>query len=174
MPRPVGERAWNPPVPQPVEGAMSENDAAPLPKSVIEAFFRDVRSGKHLEAVSDYMADAVTAHQVCSEDPMSIVRSATGYADHVREMVGACANFRVTIDELIVEGDRAFVRWTQHGTYPIADEDGDVAPTDIAEFASAVYRVAGGKIVEYWIQVDRMGTQRQVERAGNQQHVHGA
>jgi predicted ester cyclase len=144
------------------------------PKTVIEGFFRDVRTGDRLHAVGDYMAASVVAHQICSEEPAAIVRSAVGYAQHVREMIDACANFRITMDELIVDGDRAFVRWTQYGTFAIENYEGDIVPTEIAEFGSAVYRVAAGKIVEYWIQVDRLGTQEQVERARTDGHVHYA
>ncbi len=33
-----------------------------------------------------------------------------------------------------------------------------------SRLASAVYRVADGRIVEYWIQVDRAGTEAQLRR----------
>jgi predicted ester cyclase len=40
------------------------------------------------------------------------------------------------------------------------------APTGlpVEELASAVYRVERGRIVEYWIQVDRTGTEAQLRR----------
>jgi predicted ester cyclase len=148
--------------------------AETTPRAVIEGFFRDIRTGERLDAAGDYLAASVVAHQICSEEPAAIVRSATGYADHVREMIASCANFRIVVDEIIVDGDRAYVRWTQYGTFALENHDGEIIPTEIAEFGSAVYRVAAGKIVEYWIQVDRMGTQEQVERARSGGHVHYA
>jgi hypothetical protein len=33
-----------------------------------------------------------------------------------------------------------------------------------SRLASAVYRVADGRIVEYWIQIDRAGTEAQLRR----------
>jgi len=33
----------------------------------------------------------------------------------------------------------------------------------LTEYASAVYRVENGRIAEYWIQIDRLGLQRQLE-----------
>lgn len=133
------------------------------PKDLVASFFANVRSGTNLAAAGEYLAASVTAHQICSEDPMDIERTPDEYATHLGEMMDACEGFSMTIDQLLADGDLVYVRWTQRGTYEIPDDDDVATPTAITEFASAVYRVAAGKIVEYWIQVDRLGTQRQVQ-----------
>ena len=133
------------------------------PKDLVAAFFENVRSGKNLDSVGDYLAPNVVAHQICSEDPMPIERTAADYAGHLREMMEACDGFSMTVDQLLADGNLVYARWTQRGTYDIPDDDDVAVPTPITEFASAVYRVDAGKIVEYWIQVDRLGTQRQVQ-----------
>jgi predicted ester cyclase len=134
------------------------------PKALVADFFAHVRSGKNLASVGDYLAPVVIAHQLCSENPLAIERSPQDYAGHVREMIGACSGFAIDVEQMIAEDDLVYVRWTQRGTYDISDDDGATVPTPIAEFASAVYRVANGRIVEYWMQIDRMGTRLQVDR----------
>ena len=78
-------------------------------------------------------------------------------------------DFEVT--ELLADGDKVSARWKQTGCH-IGPDDG-VAPSGlpVIEIASAVYRVQDGKIVEYWIQIDRKGIESQVaDNAKNTGH----
>ncbi len=54
------------------------------------------------------MAPVVLAHQVQSEDEVTIERSPDDYADHVREMIATWGQFDLTIDEFLVDGARAY------------------------------------------------------------------
>ena len=45
------------------------------------------------------------------------------------EMMAACEDFSMNVDQLLADGDLVFVRWTQHGIYEIPDDD-DVAVAD--------------------------------------------
>ena len=66
------------------------------------------------------------------------------------------------IEELIAAGDRVFVRWRQAGRH-LGSIDGETpSGCPLVELTSAVYRVNGGRIVEYWIQMDRKGLELQL------------
>lgn len=134
------------------------------PREVIQQFFQLVRSGQQPDAAHDYMAEQVLAHQMTAEKETTVHRTPANYADHVREMLAAYGSFQVEIQELIAQDDRVYVRWKQTGTH-IGEVDG-FQPTrrTIIEIASAVYRVANERIVEYWIQIDREGIRVQLER----------
>lgn len=134
------------------------------PEVVVRKFFEEIRSGNNLDIASRFMAEKVIAHQVQAEDEICIERSPSEYASHVQEMLEAYGEFTVEIQELIAQQDRVYVRWKQVGTH-IGEVDG-FQPTglQIIELASAVYRVEGGKIVEYWIQIDRAGITAQLEK----------
>ena len=108
------------------------------------------------------MAGAVVAHQVQAEEPVTITRSPREYAEHVEEMRAAYGAFRLEIDELFGAGDKVYARWTQQGTH-VGEVDG-VAPTGkpVTQVTSCVYRVVDGRIVEYWIQIDRWGLRAQL------------
>ena len=44
----------------------------PQPKEVVRSFLADVRSGKYPERAVKYMADTVLAHQINSENPVTV------------------------------------------------------------------------------------------------------
>ena len=121
------------------------------PKNLVLAFLEEVRSGKNPESASKYMASEVIANQVTSEDFERVIRTPAQYAEHVLDMKAEHGDFTFEIDEVIAEGDKVFVRWTQSGK-------------QIRECASCVYRVDAGVIAEYWIQIDRLGIQIQKDR----------
>jgi predicted ester cyclase len=135
------------------------------PKQLVAAFLDEVRSGAHPERAEQFMAPVVLAHQAVSEEDLTVERTPADYAAHVRDMLEAFGPFTFQVDELIAEGDRVYARWTQHGTH-LAEIDG-FAPTGgpLREVASAVYRVAEGRIAEYWIQIDRFGLGEQLRRS---------
>ncbi len=74
----------------------------------------------------------------------------------------AFPDLHISLDELIEEGDRVFVRSTFTGTH-----DGEykgIAPTgrNVAADSAEVYRLAEGKIVGYWCLSNVAGVMRQL------------
>ncbi|XOI98244.1 ester cyclase [Paenibacillus polymyxa] len=133
-------------------------------EQIVRTFFEEVRSGRNPNYASDVMAEQVLAHQVISEEEVTVTRTPSDYADHVREMIEAYGEFSLEIQELLTQGDKVYVRWRQTGTH-VGDVDG-YTPTNlpVIEIASAVYRVENERIAEYWIQIDRLGIEKQLER----------
>ncbi len=93
-----------------------------------------------------------------------MIRTPSDYADHVREMIEAYGEFSLEILELLTQGDKVYVRWRQTGTH-VGEVDG-YSPTNlpVIEIASAVYRVENERITAYWIQIDRSGIEKKLER----------
>lgn len=134
------------------------------PEQIVKKFFEEVRSGNNPDYATELMADQVLAHQVISEGESTVLRTPTDYADHVKEMVEAYGDFSLEIQEFMVQGNKVYVRWKQVGTH-VGEVDG-FQPTSlpVIEIASAVYRIEEEKIVEYWIQIDRAGIEKQLKR----------
>jgi predicted ester cyclase len=143
---------------------------AATPKAVVQGFLEIVRAGVHPERAKQFMAPQVLAHQLNAEAPADVLRTPDEYAQHIDEFKHSYGAFDLEVTELIADGDRVYARWRQTGCH-IAAVDG-YAPTrrKVVELASAVYRVVDGRIVEYWIQVDRAGTEAQL-RANKTQPV---
>lgn len=138
----------------------------PTPAQIVRTFFDVVRSGRDPDRASEFMAARVLAHQVQSEEALTVERTPEEYAAHVREFLDAYGAFVLTIEELLAQDDRVYVRWRQEGRHvgPV----GPYAPTGhtIVQRSSAVYRVEQGRITEYWIQLDRAGLEAQLVRDG--------
>ena len=109
------------------------------------------------------MAETVLAHQINVEDQTTVNRTPENYAYHVKEFLKMYGSFSFEITELLADGDKVYARWIQKGKH-LADIDG-YAPTGkpINEIASVVYRLENNKIVEYWIQIDRYGFEKQLQ-----------
>jgi steroid delta-isomerase-like uncharacterized protein len=74
----------------------------------------------------------------------------------------AFPDLRLTIEELVAEGDRVVKRWTARGTHratfhgiPATGKSFEVAGCD-------VYRIAGGKLAECWGLMDALGMMQQL------------
>ncbi len=132
-------------------------------KLLIKQFLNEVRSGKNTEAAKNYMADTVLAHQVNVENETVVQRTPENYTFHINEFLKMYGKFSFEITELIADGDKVYARWLQKGKH-IADIDG-YSPTgkSINEISSVVYRIKNNKIVEYWIQIDRYGFEKQLQ-----------
>ena len=75
---------------------------------------------------------------------------------------GAFPDGRISIEDLVAEGDRVAVRWTFRGTHRGVFMG--IAPTgkEVEMGAMDLVRVAGGKIAETWSNVDMMAMMRQL------------
>lgn len=108
------------------------------------------------------MADTVIAHQVHSEGPLTVLRTPENYAAHVREFIRLFGRYNFEVTELLADGQKVYARWIQKGNH-LQEIDGYPATgKPLVEFTSAIYRVEKGKIVEYWLQTDRLGLELQL------------
>ena len=116
-------------------------------------------------AAAQIMAPLIRCHQVVSDAPETIERTPADYARHVQDMLAAFGPFRYTVTEFLSDGDRVYLRWQQDGHH-MTDLNGRAATgTPLRDVGSAVYRVDDGRIEEYWVQLDRLGLDRQLTAA---------
>ncbi len=133
-------------------------------EQLVREFLLTVRSGKNPEKANEYMAEKVLAHQMNAENPQTVERTPQNYAAHVQEFLQMYGQFEFEITEIIAQDAKVYARWRQTGKH-LTEIDG-YAPTGLPliEVASAVYRLENGKIVEYWIQLDRAGFDKQLQK----------
>jgi steroid delta-isomerase-like uncharacterized protein len=77
--------------------------------------------------------------------------------------VAAFPDFRADIEDLIAEGDKVVARMTFRGTHTGGEFMG-IPPSgrSFAFTATAIFRIAGGKIVEHWGEEDSVGWLQQL------------
>jgi predicted ester cyclase len=85
-----------------------------------------------------------------------------GMRQDYRALHTAFPDLRYTVDDILAEGDKVVVRGTLRGTHTgslfgLAPTGRPVTVTDIG-----VFRIAGGKIVEWWHQQDDLGLMTQI------------
>ncbi len=133
-------------------------------QETVQNFLLTVRSGRNPDRAKDFMAEKVLAHQMNAENQQTLVRTPQDYADHVKDFLQMYGKFEFEITEIIAQDNKVYARWKQTGKH--LNQIGDYPPTGLPliEVASAVYRLENGKIVEYWIQIDRAGFDKQLQR----------
>jgi len=84
----------------------------------------------------------------------------------IRSYRAAAPDLRVTIDDMIAEGDKVALRWTTHGTErgPLRTPLGIAPPTDrpISIPGVNIFRIANGQIAEEWIVWDTISWAQQL------------
>ncbi|HEX5169979.1 MAG TPA: ester cyclase [Cyclobacteriaceae bacterium] len=143
---------------------MAQPENTQVNKEMVRQFLEIVRAGKDPDKANVFMADTILAHQMNAENQTTVKRTPQNYADHIREFLTMYGKFTFEITELIAEGDKVYARWIQEGKH-LSEIDG-YAPTGkpLTEIASAVYQLKEGKIVAYWIQIDRLGFEKQLQQ----------
>jgi predicted SnoaL-like aldol condensation-catalyzing enzyme len=130
------------------------------PESVVRGFLENVRSGNHPDDSHRYLADVVLAHQLTGEQETTVRRTPPDYADHVRHMIADHGRFTLDVVTIVAAGDLVAVTWRQNGEH----HPRVPAAVPVIELAACTYRVTDGRIVEYWLLVDRLGIEHQLQR----------
>jgi len=83
----------------------------------------------------------------------------------------AFPDIRVTVEDLVAEGDRVVVRWSFCGTQ--RGEVLGVAPTGrrVTVTGMIFYRISEGGISEYWGSWDRMGLLQQLDARRSRKRI---
>ena len=130
-------------------------------KALVRRFIDDVHNKGNFAVFNELFApDYVNRSAPASANGRAAREQAIrGYRD-------AMPDLRVTIDDMIAEGDRVALRWTTSGTQKGALETPlGVAPAShrpVSIPGINIFRIAGGKIAEEWIVWDTLGLAQQV------------
>lgn len=133
-------------------------------EKIVRGFLQVVRSGRAPERAAEFMADTVIANQMNAENLEAIKRTPQNYASHIKEFLNTYGTYQFEITELIASNDKVYVRWKQTGKHVEAIDGFKPTGLPLTEIGSGVYRVANGKIAEYWIQLDRKGLELQLQQ----------
>ena len=96
------------------------------------------------------------------ELPPGIPSGREGVIQLTAMLRSAFPDFKATIDDIIAEGDKVVIRQTWTGTHK--GEFMGIPPTgkSVSIGVIDIIRVAGGKFVEHWGQMDTMGLMQQL------------
>jgi predicted ester cyclase len=111
-------------------------------KVTVRRFYDEVITQKNLAVLDELMANPYVSHDLPSERE-ALIRFITGFHS-------AFPDGRISIEQMIAEGDTVALRATFHGTQ--TGNFQDIPPTGraVAVPAQDMYRLIGGKMVEHW------------------------
>ena len=131
--------------------------AAPDHAAVIHRFYEQCINQHRSDLLPElFTSNAVTHASTGDATGLDAIRRTV---DNVHTMF---PNHHFTVDDVVVNGDKAAARWTMTAlnTAPIAG----IPPTGrpITNHAVVFYRFEGDKIAELWLQMDQVGVLRQI------------
>jgi predicted ester cyclase len=126
-------------------------------KTVAERLYEDVYNARNIDALDEIAVDDYVEHDPLPGQGTGL----SGLKDRAKMLIeGFDPHF--TIEDVITEGDKVVVRWTNSGRH--VGEVMGIPPTQ-REFTMAgidIHRVAGGKLAEHWHVVDMLSQMQQL------------
>lgn len=128
-------------------------------KALIRRLVEGVWTTGNLDAADDFLAPNMVDHAAQMGGGLG---DREGFKNQVRMFRTAFPDGHTRIDDMIAEGDKVVLRWTDGGTH--RGEFMGIAPTGrpVSITGIDIYRIADGKIVEYWANEDELGLLRQL------------
>jgi|SRR5215470_1505557 len=130
-------------------------------KTMIRRFFTEVFSQGNLTGADEYIAPDAILHPF----PPQFPAGSQGLRMVLTAMRTTFPDAQITLEDLLAEGDKVFVRAFFRGTQtgPLMNIP-SVPPTGkpCSQTQMHLFRLANGKIVEYWFNADDLGMLRQL------------
>ncbi len=127
-------------------------------KAIIRRYYEDLWNRWDL-----VIADELIAADIAFRGSLGVtVRGLEGFKRYVAMVRAAFPDFHNAVEDLIAEGDKVGARLTYRGTH--AGELFGVFPTgrQVMYSGIAIFRIAGGKIVDGWVHGDTLSLMQQL------------
>jgi predicted ester cyclase len=114
--------------------------------------YREIYNANNMDALGDVLAADFTPHNMMPGLPPNI----EGAKMLQQGTMTAWPDMRTTTDDLLADGDKVVERWTQTMTHTGAPVFGAPANSGkkVRVTGMSIYRIANGKIVEHWAEMD--------------------
>jgi len=132
-------------------------------KKLVRRFMEDALNKKNLSLLKELCAPNYTWHGEASPTSRNDVIGLEAFTRSVAEFTDAMPDLRIAIEDMIAEGDRIAVRYTESGTHTGATFLG-LPPTGkyLAWSVISIFRVENGKLAEEWFNEDALGVWKQL------------
>jgi len=133
---------------------MSVTQTSDKNKEIVQRIYEDCLNTGQLELLN----------QLVGQDFVGIngQKGPSAFAAIIQELRQGFPDIRWTIEELITEGDRVVVRWRWQGTHRGSFRGIPASQKPMTNSAIAIYQLRDNKVVQTWIQTDRLGFLQQI------------
>jgi predicted ester cyclase len=116
-------------------------------KALVRAYYDRVINGRDLDAVDQFFADE---------------RIVEGVRRGCFAYFNAFPDLHCSLDELVAEGDKVFLRTTMTGTHDGEYKGIDPTGRHVSTEAAEVFRIEDGRFIGYWCMTNVAGLMRQL------------
>jgi steroid delta-isomerase-like uncharacterized protein len=125
-------------------------------KAIVRGYLEQVWNEGRLDRFEEFMAQDVIPHGGPA------VTDAKSMKKALATFRGAFPDVNIALDDELAVGDKVVTRFTISGTHK-GDFNGIPATGKQAVWSGiTIFRLAGGKIVEWWLQADNLGMMQQL------------
>lgn len=128
-------------------------------RAMVRRFYDEIWNRPDLSAVPEILAPDVTFRGSLGARKVGHAE----FADYVRDVTGALADYRCDIEDLVVEGDKAVARMTFSGVHRAPFLGVPATGRRVAWAGAAFFTFAGGQIGDLWVLGDLHGLRQQLE-----------
>lgn len=118
-------------------------------KRAIISFYEDILSSDDLDRIGERVDESYTAP--------SGARGPAAFAANVRELRAGFPDLKYRVEDAVAEGDRIVVRFTWSATHRGTFRTHAPTGARVTSKGTAIHRMKDHKIVETWLELDRLG-----------------
>jgi steroid delta-isomerase-like uncharacterized protein len=124
-------------------------------KALMRRWFEEVWNKQRTDAIDEMMAPHAIAYGLAADG--SNLRGPAGFKPFHQAFLDAFHDMRVTVEDVIAEGDRVAARWVAAGTHTGAGLGIAGTNRKMNITGMSIIRVENGRIVEGWNNFDVLG-----------------
>jgi steroid delta-isomerase-like uncharacterized protein len=121
-------------------------------KRIARKVFEDIQSQGNLALVDELVAADYVGHS-----PLGDIHGPEGTKQLETVLKGAFPDYRVEVEDQIVNGDKVVTRWTARGTHQGPFQRIPPTGKSMTMTGMTIFRIADGKLVEGWTNADILG-----------------
>ncbi len=125
-------------------------------KAIVRRYYEQVIDAGKVDLVEEFLAEGIMLHNTGLAPGLEVVKQ------WLTMFAAAFPDRRVTIDDVVGEGDRVVVRTTMTGTHQGELHGIPATGNPVTQPYINIFRLVNGKIVEGWIAGDNLSMMQQL------------
>ncbi len=133
---------------------MENNKQTEANKAAVRSLYEEILNTRQLDKCGEIIGNEYTG--VRGE------KGPTGFLAAVGPVIEAFPDVLWTIEDLVAADDKVVVRWSWKGTNKNSFNGFPATGKEVTNSAIAIYQLKAGKVVQAWMQSDRLGFLEQI------------